>query len=330
MFSQTNTELGKINGKPVTNVMKRVLLEFQNLISTIYEDYYSSWGDSHVAVLSIRPNLNFKNTILSDYDYNHRQQTLTLLKKEKEVKEMKNRKKLIRELNDNNKYGIKVKNRRNNVKETIDYNVYNKFAELSKLEEKCYEFNGNTESNITPAICVEKIVSIKNKKYVHNLNINEIVNQDHVIINIELKQDTNEVEEDKKNKNAELNENSKDFYDKLAKLMTEFNEQKKTSLNMEHKRICTQLKDIKKLFEANKRVLRTKVDNICETINPDKEANACKLMGLIIPKPITPIIQDLIGKSAVGCHELKRMCDSTIRLLDNLFERMFKGLLDLD
>jgi hypothetical protein len=309
--------MSNIGNKKVNEIIE----SFRYLVITKFKHYYNTWGDTHVATISIRPNIGFEDPVVEASEYNKQNNLIREIRKEKEEKEkIKKQKKK----HTSTMYGTNIKKTINDT--SIDIICLNKYKELSNLEEKCMIYNAHTDSHLTPTVCVEKVTSIKGRKYVQNIDLDHCV---RVCLNKE------EVEKTKISKGVNTNEdplyeNTKNFFIKLEMLISKLELKQSDESVANHKKTCGKIKKVTDKVDHFNKIVDKDITKIINVTNPDKESKACMFMGEMIPEPCSRLLKDLIGKAAYACIELNKFKRSLIKNMNDISKEIHKLFIDLD
>jgi hypothetical protein len=158
------TDVPEFVNDPLSYSMTQLLKDFERVVDKMS---YETWGGSMVAVISIRPNINFNRMIVSSNEYESAKSKIRSNRRENKWRGG-DVKKIVPELK---------KQWTNNSDDPIITNYRNRFALLMELDGKCEDFNQISDSKISPTICVDKMTSIKNMSKVEELDINDLINR---------------------------------------------------------------------------------------------------------------------------------------------------------
>jgi hypothetical protein len=296
---------------------------FTKLIDEKFSHVYKTWGENLIAVLTIKPNIGIKKPIVDAHTYN----ILNHEYKEALSKKLrKEREKNILESIDSHKATIHKRfERKSGMADPEDAVKNNRYLTLTKLMDQCDAFNEETNSRITPTICVDKITSIKDMEHVEKLNLNEVVKKSRESDESKL------IISDRVITEMHLLESDEDFYQKLKDCVTLLDKSREERESINIRKVIKKRFDIVKASVGLKiNLMNSHIDKVIDRINPHHESQVCNQIDCLIPPPVSLVIKELINKSSIGCDQLGVFKKQVHDLFKQLFSSMINIIFDID
>lgn len=320
------------------HLLNAYLQQVKILCDNEFEHFMHTWGQDFISVLSVRPNIGFKEMIIDAKTYN----TQSNFNKDEYYGKAKNDSK--RDLNDDDNWVNKPRTKKNKPRKKIfvenkeitkDHYVMlnNHYEVLSNLIEECKIYNNEMDSNISPGSCVKQVTKVKVLKHIEEVNFNDLIKQfidEFASPDLFLKGIENKIPVISKIKidQGSMTDDESSVNDMMSVL--EMIQTKEKTIDKDVKGIQSRIRGVTSAFLKKSSTIKDSVINWVSAQHPQEESLIAGTYGNMIPPPISNLIKKLLVKVTDCNAYTQKIMDRYFILFKDLLRSISLCIFDLD